>query len=480
MKGMIQEADGSKISRRKMLHLASLLPFIPFVAKAGKPRETAPFSPALRIGIIGFGIRGEQLIRALGYATPSWLNSVKGTAIHEAYVKAGKLNVAVTGVCDLYDRRAENALQAAGKGAKRYKRYEDMLASKDIDGVIIATPDHMHARMIIDAARAGKHVYVEKCMTHKLQETNAVYDAVTSGKIVFQLGHQLRQKDTVVQARDLLQMDILGKITLVETSSNRNSPNAAWVYSIPADASEKTIDWKQFDSERSFDADRFFRWRKYWDYGTGLSGDLLTHEFDTMNSVLATGIPHSAVASGGIYFHRDGREVPDVFQVVFEFPEKGFTMTYSATLANDHHRPAIYMGHDATLRLDNRIEVIPNYGSQKYKEKFELGAMKPNVPFYLYPSEEHPVVTPDAVSGATSRYFAEKGMMSTVLDGKPVDPTRIHLLEWLLCIENGWKPSCDIEAGYAEAIAAHMATLAFRNGKKITWNNQERKVMEGL
>ncbi len=467
---------GSKVSRRQVLKLAGALPFISL--PSWKSNVAASPEATVRLGVIGFGIRGEQLMRALGFATPQWIERVKGRSSYDDYVKAGKLNVVVNGICDLFDARAENALVTAGEGAKRYRDYREMLVSKDIDAVIIATPDHMHAPMIIDAARAGKHVYVEKCMTHSIGEVQPVYDAVTASGIVFQLGHQLRQKDTVAQARDLLNLDVLGKVTLVETSSNRNSPNAAWVYDIPETASEKNIDWKQFDAERPFDADRFFRWRKYWDYGTGLSGDLLTHEFDSLNYIMEMGIPHAAMASGGIYYYNDGREVPDVFNVVFEFPDKQFSMLYSATLGNDDQRPTLIMGHDATMKLDNKLEVVANRGSTKYQNKFDNGIMTPDEPFYVYPSDEHPVVPVDVVSSATSRYFAAKGMMTTIVDGKPVDPTRLHLLEWLLCIENGWQPSCDIEAGYAEAVAAHMATLSYKSGRKIVWDAQKRTIVK--
>lgn len=467
-----------RMSRREVIQLAGILPFMTFFPRTVSSAETLRNSEKpIRLGIIGFGIRGEQLVRATGFASPQWEAKMKDSAAYRDFVEAGKLNVVYTGVCDIYDPRAENALATVGKTAKRFHRYQDMMESKEIDAVIIATPDHLHAPMIIAAAKAGKHVYVEKCMTHNLAETREVYNAVKKSGITFQLGHQLRQKDTYVQARDLLVMDILGEVTVVETSTNRNSPNAAWVYDIPEDASEKNIDWKQFDTKRQFDADRFFRWRKYWDYGTGLAGDLLTHEFDSLNFVMKLGIPHSATASGGIYHYRDGREVPDVFHVTFEYPDKGLTFLYSATLANDHHRPTLIMGNDATMRLDNKIEVIPNSGSTKYREKFDQGIMHPGVPFYEYPSKEHPAVTVDIISSPTSRYFAAKGMMSTFKDGKTVDPTRLHLFEWLMCIENGWTPSCNIEAGLAEAVAAHMATMAYRLGKTVFWDNQKMEIV---
>tara|TARA_B110000261_G_scaffold77699_2_gene89639 strand:- start:1620 stop:3098 length:1479 start_codon:yes stop_codon:yes gene_type:complete len=479
----LDKVENVKINRRKAIKLASILPLAGYFGLVdGLDATNDPdYLPTefgkkkLRLGIIGFGIRGQQLVRALGFATPQWVDKAKKRNSYQAFRNQKDLEIIFTGVCDIFDPRAENALRTLGKTAKRYLNYKDMLSSPDIDAVLIATPDHLHARMIIDAAQAGKHVYVEKCMTHTIEEVYEVYEAVKKSGITFQLGHQLRQKDSFIQAKDLLHLDILGKTTLVQATTNRNSPNAAWVYDIPPEASEENVDWKQFDPDRSFDLDRFFRWRKYWDYGTGISGDLLTHEFDSLNFIMDMGIPHSAIASGGIYFYKDGREVPDVFQVVFEFPEKNLTILYSATFANDSHRPTLIMGHNATMHLDNSIEIWANANSTKYKEKLARGIMKTNKPFYVYPSKETDSV--DGISGATSQYFSKKGMMNTYREGKNVDPTRLHIIEWILCIQNGWQTSCDIKAGFAEAIAAHMATLSLKTGKKVYWKESERKVV---
>jgi len=410
-----------------------------------------------------------------GVASAQWKAKMESTGAYKDLLGQEDLQVIFTGVCDLYDIRAENALGAVGKKARRYRSYQDMMASPDIDAVLIATPDHMHARMVIEAARAGKHVYVEKCMTHTIEEVHEVYDAVKKSGVSFQLGHQLRQKDSFHQAKDLLHLDILGKISLIQTTSNRNSPNGAWVYDIPTEANKNNIDWKQFNPDRPFDADRFFRWRKYWDYGTGLSGDLLTHELDSINYILDLGIPYSAIASGGIYFFQDGREVPDVFQVTYEFPKKNFSLFYSATLANDSLRPNLIMGHDATMHLGNKVEIWANSNSTKYKDKMARGIIKADQPFFAYPSEEADHDSVDAMSGATNKCFAEKGMMSTHRNGRRLDPTHLHIMEWLYSIRNGGETSCNIEAGFTEAVTAHMATLSYKTGKKVIWNEMERK-----
>ena len=288
----------------------------------------------IRLGIIGFGIRGKQLVKAAGFATKEWKESMKKSAMENSndtrlkdFLEQENLNIQFTGVCDLFDVRAEEALDTVTTDKntpKRYRTYQEMVESPNIDAVIIATPDHWHAPISIAAANAGKHVYVEKCMTHKIAETFDLYDAVKQSGIVFQVGHQHRQTQSFLTAMDIMKKQVLGHVSLIQANTNRNDDNGAWQYNIHEKASPQTIDWQQFlgnAPEIPFNAEHFFRWRKWWPYGTGLSGDLLTHDYDRINCILKMGIPNSVMASGGIYTHRDGREVPDVFQVVMEYPE---------------------------------------------------------------------------------------------------------------------------------------------------------------
>jgi len=326
----------------------------------------------IRIGIIGFGIRGTQLTKAAGFATKSWLSRMEAAAQKNSkdtrlkdFLEQENLNVRITGVCDLFDVRAEEALETVttpDNKPKRYRHYQDMLASDDIDAVIIATPDHWHAQMAVDAAKAGKHVYVEKCMTRTIPEAYAMLDAVKSTGIVLQVGHQHRQTESFLTAQDIIRKNVLGNVSLITTHTNRNSDNGAWQYDIHEKASPQTIDWDQFLGNAPkipFNAERFFRWRKWWDYGTGLSGDLLTHEFDSINTILKMGIPKSVIASGGVYTHKDGREVPDVMQVAMEYPHfgEGMTFMYSATLGNQFHRTNLIMGDDGTMEVGGNLSV---------------------------------------------------------------------------------------------------------------------------
>ena len=271
----------------------------------------------IRLGLIGVGGEGESLLRHAGFAHPDWIRDAR-TALEkdpldkqlEVYLNQEDLNVVFTGVCDLFDVRAERAVAAsrvdvrprgapANPPARRFRSYTEMLQSGEVDAVIVATPDHWHARICQDAAAAGIHVYCEKALTRTEEEAHAVYAAVKKSKIVFQLGHQNRQSESHNKAREIIAANILGPITLVEATTNRNSKWGAWVWDIHKDGNPATIDWAQFEEPAAhkvpFSLERFFRWRCWYDYGTGLAGDLLSHEFDGVNQILQLGIPQSCV-----------------------------------------------------------------------------------------------------------------------------------------------------------------------------------------
>ena len=381
-----------------------------------------------------------------------------------------------------------------------YKNYKALLSAEDIDAVIIATPDHWHGTMTIDAVKAGKHVYLEKPLTWTVPETYLVADAVRNSNVVFQLGHQGRQIEINHRAKDIIQKGLIGNVTLVEVSTNRNDPNGAWVYPIHPEANPNTIDWKQFigdpdrikeyldymtsvgaakyvgpDARDKFSLERFFRWRCWWDYSTGLSGDLLTHEYDVMNHMLNLGIPASATSSGGVYFFKDGRTVPDVLQTTFEFPHRDMSMLYTATLASQYKRPRKIMGSDATIELGSTLNVTIDRSSLRYKDKIEKGIIKPGEPFYRYASGK----SIDALSSATEMYFAERGLLFSYVEGKRYNTTFLHIREWLECIRQGLKPSCGIEEAFEEAMAAHMGTRAYLEGRTMYWDADKQAITKG-
>lgn len=446
----------------------------------------------VRVGIIGFGIRGNQLCRALGFATKSWLSDMKesvsanpqDTRLNE-FLDQENLNVKLTAVSDVFDVQAEIALDSFNTDTnqiRRYRTYEEMLDSGNVDAVIIATPDHWHAPIAIAALHADVHVYVEKPMTHNITETYALRVATLNSKAVLMLGHQHRQTQSFLTAQDIINKNVLGHVSLIQANTNRNSDNGAWQYHIHEKASPQTIDWNLFLGNApkvSFNKEHFFRWRKWWAYGSGLSGDLMTHDYDRINCVLNMGIPKSVITSGGIYTHRDGRNVPDVMQINMDYPdfstgstqeqgkEKGMTLVYSATLGNQYDRNTILMGHDGTMQLGNRLAVYIDPRSTRFADLLEDNNIDVSVPVYEYDPAAGEL---DGITSATSRYFANKGLLWTYRDGKRVDSTFLHLREWLSCIRNGGKPSCGIKEGFEEAITAHMGSLSYKLGRRIEWD----------
>lgn len=445
----------------------------------------------VRVGIIGFGGRGSHLVRLLGFATNDWLNNAKqqaGQAQLNAFLEQENLNVQLRGVCDPFSVRAEQAAEDF-PDCKIYATYEDMIASPDIDAVVIATPDHWHAPIAIAALEANKHVYVEKPMTHNVSETYALRRAARQSSAVFQVGHQHRQTLSFITAQDVINRGLLGHVNLVQTNTNRNSDTGAWQYPIHEKASPQTINWDQFLGSAPkvpFNKEHFFRWRKWWAYGSGLSGDLMSHDYDRVNCVLNMGMPQSITATGGIYTHRDGREVPDVFNVCMEYPafstgssrdeglERGMTFMYSASLGNSYNRGTLFMGHDGTMELGNTLTIWADRNSTRYQDMLQQGKMDANTPIYAYNPMSDQV---DGVTSATAQYFADKGLLWTYRDGRRVDSAMLHLREWLGAIRNGTPVSCGIDEGFEEAMTAHMAGLSWKIGRRMEWDPVREEII---
>jgi predicted dehydrogenase len=458
--------------------------------------ENTAAGKEIRLGLIGYGIRGKDLALAAGFAHPNMIDDWKENALedrqdrrYEEYLAQAGLNVRMTAVCDIFETYGNMSKEAGanifreGTGGKmgdqpqRYQNYHDLINAPDVDAVIIATPDHWHGPMTIAAARAGKHVYCEKPLTWSVEETYEVRKSVKESGIAFQLGHQGRQNESYLKAKEVILQGLLGKINLIEVTTNRNDPNGAWVYPIHKDAGPGTIDWKQFIGQapwHDFSLERFFRWRCWWDYSTGLSGDLLTHEYDAMNQVLGLGIPHSAVSSGGIYFFKDGRTVPDVLHTVFEYPDRDLALMYSATLASNRKRGRTIMGHDGTMELGSTMTIYADRGSTRYREKIDEGIIDPDLPIFSYTPGLKNV---DAITSPTEQYFAGRGLMYTYRGGKRVDTTYLHIREWIEAIRSGGQTSCNIDVAFEEAMTAHMGTLAYKESRKVYWDPSTESII---
>ena len=448
----------------------------------------------IRIGLIGYGSRALDLSNALGFMHPDEVAVKQKDKTISSWLKQEDLNVAITGICDVFDLHAEagmatalNKVRPGGEHAenlpvKRYLRYQDMLNDKDIDAVIIATPDHHHAIMTMDAIKAGKHVYCEKSVAHTEGELMELYQVVRNSKMVYQLGHQITQNVIFQQAKEIIKNDILGKITLVETTTNRNTDEGAWIRDRdskgnPKPGNEQTIDWMQWLGPASyapFSTDRYYNWTKWFAYDIGMIGQLFTHEFDAVNQLLRIGIPHSVVSSGGIYYWKDNREIPDVLNCVFEYPERDMSLIYSATLANSRDRGRVFMGHDASMELGASLNITADSNSTRYKKLIDQGTIDSSTPMISVDPGSGKV---DAVSSATQKYYASRGLTTTIIDGQVVNVTHLHIKEWLNCIRNGGIPSCNIEMAFQEGVTCLMAHKSYIEKRRVTWDPVKKMIV---
>jgi predicted dehydrogenase len=237
--------------------------------------------------------------------------------------------VKLVAACDLYTSRLEHCKEVWGSDIFTARDYREVLARKDIDAVIVGTPDHWHSKITIDAMNAGKDVYCEKPMVQKIEQGKPVIDAQHATGRILQIGSQYASSLVFHKAKQLLAEGAIGKLNMVEAWLDRNTAMGAWQYSIPPDASPDTVDWDRYlggiAPARPFDATRFFRWRNYQDYGTGVAGDLFVHLLTGLHVVTGATGPKRVYATGGLRYWNDGRDVPDVMLAAMDYP--GFTLT---------------------------------------------------------------------------------------------------------------------------------------------------------
>jgi len=231
--------------------------------------------------------------------------------------------VELAAVCDIYDGRLARARELYGSQIFTTRDHREILARKDIDAVIIATPDHWHARITTEALDAGKDVYCEKPMVHTVEEGHGVIAAQKRSGRILQVGSQYVTSLVYQKARELLQSGAIGQVNMVEAWLDRNTALGAWQYSIPPDASPANIDWDRFLGQAPkcpFEPVRLFRWRNYRDYGTGVAGDLFVHLLSGLHFATGSLGPERVFATGGLRYWKDGRDVPDVMLALVDYP----------------------------------------------------------------------------------------------------------------------------------------------------------------
>ena len=374
-------------------------------------------------------------------------------------------------VADLYDGCLQRAKEQNDGKIETTKRYEEVLGRKDVDAVVIATPDHWHKRMVLEALSAGKHVYIEKPMTWSIDEGKVIIDAVSRAKRMLQVGSQPKTSTLTAKTREVIKSGVLGKVTMVRMSNHRNSPEGAWVYPIPPDASPQTVDWDRFvghTSKRPFDPKIFFRWRCWWEYSGGVATDLFVHLLTWLHEAMDVPAPRSVVSQGGLYHFHDGRTVPDVMNSIFEYD--GFMADMYVHLCNGRAaQPTTIMGTQGTLvQQGSRLMLYPE-------------PVAPEV--QVYGSSSWP-------KEMRTAYFDKYGCMP---DGKPKTPPPApkepepipvergpsHYEHFILSLRDG-KPSRENETeGHRAAAAAHLANMAYRKGRRVGWDYATGMVSEG-
>ncbi|MBA3975803.1 MAG: oxidoreductase [Candidatus Solibacter sp.] len=423
----------TRISRRSLLARAAAGAVV--YRAAGRPAH-AQTKAGVALGFIGSGIRGKGLIDEF-----KEVPGVRGIM-----------------VADIYDGCLQRAKEQLGPSIQTTRDYRRVLDNKDIQAVVIATPDHLHLQMVLDALSAGKHVYCEKPLTWTHSEGRKIIEAVNKSGKLLQVGSQGKTTTLVAKAREIITSGKLGKVNMVRLSEHRNNAEGAWIYPVPPDASEKTIDWPRFIGNspmKPFDAKVFFRWRCWWEYSGGVATDLFVHQFTTLHEMLAVQRPASAASFGGIMKWNDGRTVPDVMQSVLQYPE-GFIVDLYVNLANgsSRGRGIWVMGSEGTLQMTG--EAVTVYPEPLFSDKQFYGSD------YM----------PKAMRDAYLKSF----------DGKPETQTRpeqvikvergpTHNALFIDALVNGRKSPESAEEGHNAASAAHLVNAAYRDNRRATWED---------
>jgi predicted dehydrogenase len=372
----------------------------------------------IRIGMIGVGGRGTELLKQV-------------LELHGAQLVA---------IADIYSRRRDEAKQNA-PGIETLDHYQRLLDRQDIDGVIVASPLHIHKLHFLDTLAAGKDLYSEKTMTWSIAEADQCLAAAQKSDRVVQIGLQHESSGPLADARKWLKEGSVGKVTEVEAWMSRNTPHgkAQWVREVPADCNAQNVDWNAFLNgrhERPFDGYKFINWRLYWEFSGGNVTENMVHQIAWIMTALELPIPTAATMSGGVFSEKDGREVPDTIIATMEYPGD-VVVTWQSTFNNSHYGLGErFLGSDGTI--------------------------------------EHIAGATDMVAGKSNevvRYYPEKTNRPQSVPLAGDTPDQNHMQNWLDCMRSRKTPNASVDIGYRSAIAAHMCNIAYREKQRVTFES---------
>ncbi len=361
-------------------------------------------------------------------------------------------------VSDVYEKRKKQ--QADKYNAKGFTDYRELLALPEVDAVIVATPDHWHARIALDAMDQGKDVYLEKPMCHTNKEIKQLVDTVRESKRVLQVGSQTTSADQWWKAKKAIADGMIGKMIMSQGSYHRNSIEGEWNWPIDSSAGpdakgEERIDWKTWlgpAPSRPYDADRFFRFRKYWDYSGGIATDLFFHVVAPLNICWdKPQFPTKVMASGGKYVFTDDREVPDTFNLMAEYAE-GHSLVLSSSMANSQHIPGLIRGHEGTI-------IMVEHGM--FESSTPDIVVRPELVRSEGENEPHPF---------SDYRFGDKEIRIPV---EQKDPMQAHIGNFLSSMRTRQKPHLDVETAAHAQVLINLAVESYRDGRVKYWNEEK-------
>ena len=417
-------------------------------AMAGR-RATAATAPSdrLRVGFIGCGARAQQLMQAV----------------------VAMSDVETVALCDAYTGRLDRARARTGGKATVYKDYRELLASPSVDAVFIATPDHWHKTMAIDAVAAGKDVYLEKPMSFAMSDGPAIVEAVSRSNRILQVGSQGVSSPEIEKARELIKAGTLGQVTMVRAAYNRNGDSGAWLYPIPPDANPAHRQLGAVSGTRAEAAvrssNRFFRWRCYWDYSGGIATDLFVHLVSWYHHALDLKAPGTVMAAGANYRYKATHEVPDTVNALLMYPE-GVTASLTCTFNNAEGTASglEILGHEGKPRPARwRADLHARVGTRRQS----LGGG-------VLGRGGRACVLRRSESAGRRVAVAEAGHLrpageSWRSEGRDDDFT--HIANFVSSVKTRTQPVEDAAFGHRAAACAHMVNQSIREKRIVEWQS---------
>ncbi|MGI4855306.1 MAG: Gfo/Idh/MocA family protein [Janthinobacterium lividum] len=446
------------VNRRNFLRTAGL------TAAATQIPLRSPWAqePARRIGpndqinvaLIGAGGRGQSITRG-ALLTP-------GT----------KLVAAV----DCYNGRLEHCKEVFGADIQTTRDYKEILARKDVDAVIIATPDHWHRQVALDAMNAGKDVYCEKPMIHEYADGPLMIEGARKTGRILQVGSQRVSSIIYAKAKELFESGAIGKLNMVQAHWDRNSAQGAWEYTVPDDANTQTCDWPRFEGsapKHSWDPERFFQWRKYKDYGTGVAGDLFVHLFTGTHFITGSHGPTKAYATGGLRFWNDHRDVPDVLMGLFDYGDWNLELRVNFVDGGEEGEGFTFTGSEGTMEITGNSVILNRVPREKGPGQ-SIGSFTNAMQRQLrkdyaakYPEDDKQRNA--ALTGTSIETYKAPRGYDDVVD---------HFHNFFNSVRTRQQPIEDATFGYRAAGAALLAMLSLEKATAVHWDPEAMKLKD--